>query len=67
MIAGDKKCSWLMWRRDVLTLRVQEVVDQHVVTTLRLDGCVLVARGRAVAHVLLAQRLNMSIDVGGSL
>lgn len=67
MIAGDKKCSWLMWRRDVLTLRVQEVVDQHVVTTLRLDGGVLVARGRAVTHVLLAQRLNMSIDVGGSL
>jgi hypothetical protein len=51
----------------MLTLRVQEVVDQHVVTTLRLDGGVLVARGRAVTHVLLAQRLNMSIDVGSSL
>lgn len=51
----------------MLTLRVHEVVDQHVVTTFRLNGGVLVARGRAVTHVLLAQRLNMSIDVGGSL
>lgn len=51
----------------MLTLGVQEVVDQDVMTTLGLDGGVLVDRRRAVTHVLLAQRLNMSIDVGSSL
>jgi hypothetical protein len=52
---------------DLLTLGVQEVIDQHVVTAIGLDGGVLIARRRAVTHVLLAQRLNMSVDVGSGL
>jgi hypothetical protein len=51
----------------MLTLSVQEVVDQHVVTTLGLNGGVLVARRRAVSHVLLAEGRNMSVDVGSTL
>lgn len=47
----------------MLTLGVHEVVDQHIVTTARLDGGVLEALIRAVAHILLAQRLDMGVDV----
>lgn len=51
------------WSRVMLTLGVHEVVDQHIVTTARLDGGVLEALIRAVAHILLAQRLDMGVDV----
>lgn len=49
---------------------VQEVVNQHVVTTLVLDGLVLkefLMNRRADAHVLLGKRADMSVDVVGVL
>lgn len=49
--------------RVTLTLGVHEVVNQHIVTAARLQGGVLEALVRAVAHILLAQRLYMGVDV----
>lgn len=49
--------------RVMLTLGVHEVVNQHIVTTTRLDGGVLEGLIRPVAHILLAQRLDMGVDV----
>lgn len=54
-----------------LTLCVQEVVDQDVVTSLGLDRGFLehhlLMTVRANAHVLLAQSVNVGIDVVGAL
>lgn len=47
----------------MLTLGVHEVVDQHIVTTARLDRGVLEGFVRAIAHILLAQRLDVGVDV----
>lgn len=56
---------------DKLTLCVQEVVDQDVVTSLGLDRGLLehhlLVSVRANAHVLLAQSVNVGIDVVGTL
>ena len=56
---------------DGLTLCVQEVVDQDVVTSLGLDRGFLehhlLMTVRANAHVLLAQGVNVGIDVVGVL
>lgn len=49
--------------RAMLTLGVHEVVDQDIVTAARLDGGVLEGLIRAVTHILLAQRLDMGVDV----
>lgn len=47
----------------MLTLSVHEVVDQHIMTTAGLHRGVLEALSWAIAHVLLAQSLNMGVDV----
>lgn len=56
---------------DELTLCVQEVVDQDIMTSLGLDRGILehhlLVTVRANAHVLLAQGMNVGIDVVGVL
>lgn len=51
--------------REILTLSVQEVVNQHIVTAVGLHGGVLEALVGvgAVAHIFLAQALDMFVDV----
>ena len=49
---------------------IQEVVNQHIVATLLLDGLILeqfLVGRRANTHVLLGKRADMSIDVMGVL
>lgn len=55
--------SWWESSRMMLTLSVHEVVDQHIMTTAGLHRGVLEALSWAIAHVLLAQSLNMGVDV----
>lgn len=51
----------------MLTLGVHEVVNQHIVTTVRLQRSILEDLIWAVAHVLLSQRLDMAVNVVGVL
>lgn len=51
--------------KEMLTLSVQEVVNQHIVTAVGLERSVLevlVGVG-AIAHVLLSKALDMLFDV----
>jgi hypothetical protein len=51
--------------REILTLSIQEVVDQDIVTAVRLERGVLEALVGvgAVAHIFLAKALDMFVDV----
>lgn len=52
--------------RMMLTLGVQEVVHQDVVARGWLEGCILervLMVTRAVSHILLAECLDMVVDV----
>lgn len=53
--------AWL--KGEMLTLSVQEVVNQDVMASRGLHGSVLEVLVRAVTHVLLAQGLHLGVDV----
>ena len=51
----------------LLTLSVQEVVHEDVMTAFGLNGGVLERRLGLVARVLLTQGLHLGVEVGGFL
>lgn len=51
----------------MLTLGIHEVVNQHVVTLEDVHRGILEALVRAITHVLLAESLDLGVDVVGVL